>query len=84
MTLPEGLVEEFLPLPSHEDARRHARVSDRALSEARQRRERRAASLRAQGVSEELIAEVLGPADDHIAALSWIAIRDALTVDYAR
>jgi hypothetical protein len=63
------------------EAARLARISDRALREARLLRERRAARLRADGVSEELIAEVLADADRGIARLSWIASRDALSVD---
>jgi hypothetical protein len=66
--------------PAPADARHHAVVAARALTQAQQQRHRRAAKMRARGVSEALIERVLGHADDNIAGLEKIVRRDRLAV----
>jgi hypothetical protein len=60
------------------DARRHATVARRALTEAQERRNRRAANLRARGCSQALIRRVLAPADDNIRTLERMLRGDRL------
>jgi hypothetical protein len=68
------------PKMSAADARRHARVADRALAKACDLRDRQAAGLRANGCSERQLRRMVKPAEDRVAGTARIARRDRLAL----